>query len=118
MAEPTTDSPTRRKRGGPAVAKARLQLARVILLVFTLVAAVLAIGALLVALRHNINEGNAVVKLVTEIDDFVDGPFGRDSGIFQFHGKNEAAKEALVNWGIAALVYLLIGRVLAKLVRP
>ncbi len=118
MAEQTTEDSARKKRGGPAVAKARVQLARVILLVFTLVAAMLAIGALLVALRHNINEDNAVVRLITQFDDLVDGPLGRDNGIFAFHGKNEVAKEALVNWGIAALVYLLIGRVLARVVRP
>jgi hypothetical protein len=118
MAEQTAESGTKKKRGGPALAKARVQVARVILLVFTLIAAMLAIGALLVALRHNINEDNPVVRLVTQFDDFVDGPFGRDNGIFQFHGKSEVAKEALVNWGIAALVYLLIGRVLARVVRP
>jgi hypothetical protein len=46
------------------------------------------------------------------------GRSAADTGIFQFHGANEVAKEALVNWGIAALVYLLVGRLLARVVRP
>ena len=106
------------KAGAVALTRVRLVTARVILLVFTFTAAMLALGALLVALRHNINTDNPVVEAIIRFCDLVDGPFGRDTGIFQFHGANEVAKEALVNWGIAALVYLLVGRVLARLVRP
>ncbi len=107
-----------RKRGSAALTRVRLVAARVILLVFTFTAAMLALGALLVALRHNINADNPVVEAIIRFCDFVDGPFGRDTGIFKFHGKNEVAKEALVNWGIAALVYLLVGRLLDRVVRP
>ena len=107
-----------RRRGAVALTRFRLVAARVILVVFTLIAAMLALGALLVALRHNVNPDNPLVEAVIAFCDFVDGPFGRDTGIFQFQGRNEVAKEALVNWGIAALVYLLVGRVLARIVRP
>lgn len=106
------------KAGAVALTRVRLVTARVILLVFTFTAAMLALGALLVALRHNINTDNPVVEAIIRFCDLVDGPFGRDTGIFQFHGANEVAKEALVNWGIAALVYLLVGRLLARVVRP
>ena len=92
--------------------------ARVIRVVFTTIAALLAIGALMVALRHNINEDNVLVQAVLKFDDFVAGPFGRTNGIFSFSGKNAMAKDAIVNWGIAALVYLLLGRLLERLVRP
>src|SRR5690349_16960727 len=107
-----------RRRGAVALTRFRLVAARVILLVFTLTAAMLALGALLVALRHNVNPDNPLVEAVIAFCDFVDRPFGRQPGIFQFQGRNEVAKEALVNWGIAALVYLLVGRVLARIVRP
>jgi hypothetical protein len=113
-----TDQKAGRKGGAVALTRARLVAARVILLVFTFTAAMLALGALLVALRHNINTDNPVVEAIIRFCDLVDGPFGRDTGIFQFHGANEVAKEALVNWGIAALVYLLVGRLLARVVRP
>jgi len=107
-----------RQRGSAALVRVRRVAARVILLVFTFTAAMLAVGALLVALRHNINTDNPVVEAIIRFCDLVDGPFARDTGIFQFHGDNEVAKEALVNWGIAALVYLLVGRLLAGAVRP
>src|SRR3954452_2035386 len=116
--ETGADSRPSRQRGSAALVRVRRVAARVILLVFTFTAAMLAVGALLVALRHNINTDNPVVEAIIRFCDFVDGPFARDTGIFQFHGDNEMAKEALVNWGIAALVYLLVGRLLAGVVRP
>jgi hypothetical protein len=115
----TTEKPTgNRGTMGTMVTTARLRLAQVIRIVFTLAALLLALGAVLIALRSNINEGNALVKLVTDIDDAIDGPFSRDSGIFTFSGKNAIAKEALVNWGIAAVVYLFVGRVLDRVIKP
>ena len=52
-----------------------------------------------------------MVKLITDVADAISGPFSRDNGIFDFTGKNAESKNALLNWGIAAIVYLLIGRV-------
>jgi hypothetical protein len=96
----------------------RLRLAQVIRVVSLVCAVVLALGALLVALRHNINATNPIVRFVTGFDDAIDGPFSRSNGIFAFDGKNAATKEALVNWGIAAIVYLAIGRLLDRIVKP
>ena len=96
----------------------RTRLARVWSIVFGVLAAILALGALLVVLRDNINESNAVVKLITDIADAISGPFSLDDGIFDFSGKNAEAKNALLNWGIAAIVYLLIGRFLANAIAP
>jgi hypothetical protein len=96
----------------------RAQVARVIRVVFAVLAAILALGALLVVLRANINEDNPVVQLITDVADTISGPFSLDGGIFDFEGKNAESKNALLNWGIAAVVYLVIGRVLANLVAP
>ena len=90
------------------------QVARAVRIVFGVLAAILALGALLVVLRDNINESNAVVKLITDVADAISGPFSRDDGIFDFTGKNAESKNALLNWGIAAIVYLFIGRILAR----
>ena len=87
-------------------------------IVFGVLAAILALGALLVVLRSNINESNSIVKFITDTADAISGPFSRDDGIFDFTGKNAEAKNALLNWGIAAIVYLLIGRVLANAIAP
>ena len=102
---------------GARVVEARAQIGRIVGLVFSLIALLLAIGAVLVALGHNVDQTNPIVKAILDFDAAVSGPLGRDHGIFHFHGKSEAAKNALVNWGIAALVYLLVGRLLARLIR-
>ena len=99
-------------------AAVRTTIARVVRIVFTVLAAILAVGAVLVVLRDSVNEQNAIVKFVTDVADAVSGPFSRDDGIFSFSGKNATAKNALVNWGIAAIVYLVLGRVLAGVIAP
>ena len=96
----------------------RQQAARAVRIVFTALAVILALGAILVVLRGNINEQNTIVKFITDVADAVSGPFSLNNGIFDFSGKNAAAKNALANWGIAAIVYLVIGRVLSNLIAP
>lgn len=118
MSRISDQSDNKTGRTGRALAQVRTRAAQVIRVVFTVCAAMLAIGALLVALRHNINESNPIVRFVTDVCDAIDGPFSRSNGIFTFDGTNALAKEALVNWGIAAIVYLALGRVLERIVRP
>ena len=115
----TDDSDKDRKRSHDATQYAiRAKVARAVRIVFGVLAAILALGAVLVVLRDNINENNAVVKLITDIADAISGPFSLEDGIFDFKGKNAVAKNALLNWGIAAVVYLLIGRFLANAIAP
>jgi hypothetical protein len=115
----TDDSDEDRKRRPGATQNAiRSKVARAVRIVFGVLAAILALGAVLVVLRSNINEGNAIVKFITDVADAISGPFSRDDGIFDFTGKNAVAKNALLNWGIAAIVYLLIGRFLAGAIEP
>ena len=115
----TDESDEDRKRRPDATQNAiRAKVARAVRIVFGVLAAILALGALLVVLRDNINEDNAIVKLITDIADAISGPFSLDDGIFDFTGKNAESKNALLNWGIAAVVYLLIGRFLANAIAP
>ena len=89
--------------------------AGVVRIVFGVLAAILALGALLVVLRDNVNEDNSVVKF-----DHRTSPTrspvrsAATTASSHFTGKNAESKNALLNWGIAAIVYLLIGRVLAR----
>jgi hypothetical protein len=96
----------------------RSQAARVVRIVFTALAVILALGAILVVLRGSINEQNPIVELITNVADAVSGPFSLNGGIFDFSGKNADAKNALSNWGIAAIVYLVLGRVLGNAIAP
>ena len=46
------------------------------------------------------------------------GVFDRKDGIFDFDGKNAEVKDALLNWGLAALVWLIGGRIIDRIIRP
>jgi hypothetical protein len=89
----------------------RSRLASAVWLVAVLCALVLALAALVVALK--MNQDNAIVAFVIDTAKRLD--FGRFK---EFTGRNAAAKEALTNWGIAAVLYLLAGKILDRAVRP
>ncbi|MBJ7331011.1 MAG: hypothetical protein JHC95_14025 [Solirubrobacteraceae bacterium] len=104
-------------RASASVAKARAVIAQVIWLLFVVAALFLAVGALLVAL--DANEDNNLVQFVLDGADAVDlGVFSIDNGIMKFTGENAETKNALFNWGIGAVVWLVVGRILDRLVRP
>ena len=108
---------TERRSTTERVSKARVQLARVLWLLCALAALFLAIGALLVAVDANTD--NALVRFVLDVADKLDlEVFNRKGGIKQFHGSDAATKNALVNWGLAAVAWLVAGRILDRVVRP
>ncbi len=118
-----TDAKTDRKSDKPkrsvgdAVGVVRARLAQVVWLLCVLAALVLAVGALLVALKAN--RDNDLVSWVLSAADRVDlGVFSRDAGIKDFTGENAGVKNALFNWGLGAIVWLVVGRILDRLIRP
>lgn len=114
MSAKTTQEPG---RVGGAVAAVRARLAQLVWLACALCAIVLAVGALLVALKAN--EDNALVAFVMSAADVVDlGVFDRDAGIKEFSGENARVKNALFNWGLGALAWLVVGRILDRVLRP
>ena len=97
--------------------RVRVRAAQVVWILAVLCALVLAVGALFVAL--DANQDNALVKLVLDVADVVDVEvFSRDNGIFTFRGADAATKNALANWGLGAIAYLVVGRLLERVVRP
>lgn len=99
------------------LARVRVVVAQVVWTIAVLAALFLALGALLVAVKAN--ESNALVKFVLHVADAVDlGLFDRDNGIKQFQGADAATKNALFNWGIGALAWLVVGRILDRVLRP
>ena len=102
---------------GMSTAKIRLTIARLLWLVCVVAALFLAIGALLVAL--DANQANGLVKFVLDTADKVDlGVFSRENGIKDFTGKNADTKNALFNWGLGAIAWLVVGRIVERVVRP
>jgi len=104
-------------QGGAGIAKARTIIAQVIWLLCVVAALFLAIGALLIALDANVD--NDLVSFVLDGADAVDlGVFSVDNGIMKFTGENAETKNALFNWGLGAVVWLVVGRILDRVIRP
>ena len=87
---------------------ARAALARLVTLIAALVAALLVIGILLVVLGAN--QSNTLVDALMDAARWLAGPF-RDLFTFDSHKTTVA-----VNWGIAAVAYLAVARLLARLI--
>jgi hypothetical protein len=100
--------------------RVRSLLASALWLAAVVCALCLATGALLVALRFNLD--NPIVDAVTTFAGRID--LGELKSFDVAKGASESAREdavvksVLVNWGIAAVVYLVVGKVLDRLVRP
>jgi hypothetical protein len=110
------DGPTDEQvvRRGHAI---RSRIASLVWLVAVICALCLAIGTLLVALAAN--GRNSVVSLVLGGADKLDiGVFSREDGIFTFQGRDAAIQDALVNWGIGAIAYLVVGKLVDRVIRP
>jgi hypothetical protein len=104
-------------RGARTITRVRVTLAQVIWLLFLVAALFLAVGALLIAV--DANPDNALVKFVLEGADRVDlGIFSKDNGVKEFTGENAETKNALFNWGLGAVAWLVVGRILERLIRP
>lgn len=113
------DGATKKKRSAPSVsvAQVRTAVAQVVWIVCLVAATALAVAALCIAV--DANQNNGLVTLVLDLARFFDlGVFTLDDGIMAFTGDNADTKNALVNYGLGAAFYLVLGRVLERLVRP
>lgn len=91
---------------GAAVARAGV--ARAVVLIGTVVALILVAGIGLTLLGANAS--NDIVKVVHDAGRFLAGPF---RGLFNLH--DHKAKTA-VNWGIAAVVWYALARLIGRLI--
>jgi hypothetical protein len=95
-------------RGAWAVGSGMLLIARIIRTIAGLIAALIVVAIVLRVLGAN--AGNTIVKDIHDAAKFFVGPF---DGMFSIKG----AKLALaVNWGIAALVYAVVGSIIASFI--
>ena len=97
--------------------KIRATLAQLVWLACALAALLLAVGALLIALDANRSNDarrrRPHGRLVGDLD-----VFSRRDGIKQFRGEGAEVKNALFNWGLAAIAWLVVGRVLYRVIKP
>jgi hypothetical protein len=84
-------------------------LARGVDLVVAVVAAIIAVGVLLVVLEAN--PSNAIVEAILDAARWLVGPFK------DFFTLDDDKLRVAVNWGMALVVYVLVGRLVASLLR-
>ena len=107
----TTEKPAKEKKPVDAN-QVRSWLATAIWALAVIAALIMAGGALAVSL--DFNEKNAIVKFVTDTADNL-----KIFGDFKtFKGSNHEVKDVLVNNGIYAILYLVVGKILDRLIRP
>jgi hypothetical protein len=73
------------------------------------VAGIIILGIVLVLMKANPN--NEIVNFVLDVARFLTTPF------HHLFPQDNVRQDILVNWGIAAIVYLIVGALIARLVR-
>ena len=88
--------------------EARIAIARVVMLVGSVVALILVAGIVLTLLGAN--PANQIVRLVDDAARWLAGPFDR---LFRF---NNHKTQVAVDWGLAAVVYFAISRFISRMI--
>jgi hypothetical protein len=118
-AVPASSSGKPSRPAAGTVGSVRSGVASAVWLLAVVAALILAAGALVVALEFN--PRNGVVSFLTDSADRLNllGELKTFEGGRSADSKQSAlVKTVLVNWGIAALVYLIVGKMLDRLIRP
>ena len=85
--------------------------------VFLVFGLIMAGAALLIALEAN--EENNLVSFVLDFAKAIDlGIFDLENPIRTFKGENFEIKEALLSYGLGAVTYLIVGRLLERVIQP
>jgi len=74
-----------------------------------IIAGIIILGIVLVLIKANPN--NQIVDFILDIGRFLTRPF------HNLFPQDNPRQDILVNWGIAAIVYLIVGALLARLAR-
>ena len=99
------------------VARLRGIVARVVWAICLTLALILAVAAFSFAL--DANDENDLVQLVRDLANTFDmAVFDLDNPVKEFKGENSDVKNALFNYGICSVIYLIVGRFLERLIRP
>ena len=91
----------------PILGGGLVSVARVIATIGTIVAAIIVAGIVLKVL--DANASNDIVNVVLDAAGWLVGPF---KGLFSI---DDADWQTVANWGLAALVYFLVARLIARL---
>jgi hypothetical protein len=102
---------------GAGIKRLRTLLGEIVWFACLLAATALLLGAVLVVLEANTR--NALVEAVLKAADWADlGVFSRSAGVKQFTGDGATVKNAITNWGLGAVAWLVVGRVARRILTP
>ena len=96
-------------RGAWAVGSVMLAISRLVRLLVSLVVLVIVVGGVLFVLGAN--ESNTIVHAIHSLASTLVGPF---KNVFSINGHPKATLAA--NWGLAAIVWLVVGHLIASLI--
>jgi hypothetical protein len=99
------------------VARVRTIASRIVWVVCLALALILAAAAFSYAL--DANDKNDLVQFIRDLANAFDlGFFDLDNPVKEFKEPNSEVKNALFNYGICAVIYLIAGRFLERIIRP
>ncbi|WP_330474132.1 hypothetical protein [Terrabacter sp. C0L_2] len=102
---------------GAGITRLRTLLGEIVWFACLLAATALLLGAVLVVLEANTR--NALVEAVLKAADWADlGVFSRTAGVKQFTGDGATVKNAITNWGLGAVAWLVVGRIARRILTP
>ncbi len=91
------------------MATSRSTAARVILIVALTIAAFIALAILLIVV--DANEGNVLINAIVEVGRFFSTPF------HEMFPQDTDEQSVVVNWGIGALIYVVIGGLVIRFLK-
>ena len=99
------------------IARVRGIVSRTVWVICLALALILAAAAFSFAL--DANDENDLVQLIRDLANTFDlGVFDLDKPVKEFDDPNSEVKDALFNYGICAVIYLIVGRFLERIIRP
>jgi uncharacterized membrane protein len=96
-------------RGAHVARRGLFMLARLVMLITAVIVGLIVLAILLTVLEAN--ESNTIVQAIQDAANFFVGPF---ESIFSL---SNSKVEVAVNYGLAAVVYFIIGSLIARLLR-
>jgi hypothetical protein len=103
------------KVGSDAV---RARVASIVWIVAVVCAVIVVLGAILVALGSGVRTGNPVVQFINDTADALAGPFGKMFSYQKDNGKPDVVQNTVLGYGIAAVVYLVVGKIVSRVIHP
>jgi hypothetical protein len=103
------------KVGSDAV---RDRVASIVSIVATVCAVIVVLGAVLVVLGKGVESGNPVVQFLSDWAAKLSGPFGDMFSYTKDNGKPDVVQNTVLGYGIAAVAWLVGGRIVARVIRP